>query len=256
MTANIISQSDSKHFLNFAATKIKTNIKMRQLIAVPLIFLLLLTIDSINNKANAQFNLSITKCADSAAVIALIDTVFLDGVNQNQYKNISFTGDPGAVGYFNGGYIFGFYRPQGIVMSSGFVEDLDGGNNCDSYANGNTSGGSDSDLAAASGESIQDACIIEFDFMPTGDTARFNYIFGSEEYHEWVNTQWNDVFGFFLSGPGINGTYSNGSINIAVVPGTTLPVSISNVNCGRQQTMCTPPPGAGSNVNCIFMATI
>jgi len=252
MTANIISQSDSKHFLNFAATKIKTNIKMRQLIAVPLIFLLLLTIDSINNKANAQFNLSITKCADSAAVIALIDTVFLDGVNQNQYKNISFTGDPGAVGYFNGGYIFGFYRPQGIVMSSGFVEDLDGGNNCDSYANGNTSGGSDSDLAAASGESIQDACIIEFDFMPTGDTARFNYIFGSEEYHEWVNTQWNDVFGFFLSGPGINGTYSNGSINIAVVPGTTLPVSISNVNCGRQQTMCTPPPGGGSNCEYLY----
>ena len=117
----------------------------------------LINLDS--NKAFAQFELSITKCADSAAVIALIDTVFLDGVNANQYKNIEFTGDPSAVGYFNGGYIFGFDTPQGIVMSSGFSESLDDDNTCSpANANGNTTGGSDPDLNALTSLSINDQC--------------------------------------------------------------------------------------------------
>jgi len=226
---------------------------MRRLIVVSLITLVLFLTGSINNKAVAQFGLSITKCADSAAVIALIDTVFLDGVNPNQYKNITFTGDPEAVGYFNGGYIFGFNRPQGIVMSSGFAEDLEGSNTCTpNNASGNTSGGSDSDLQSLCGFPIQDACIIEFDFMPTGDTARFNYVFGSEEYHDWVNSDYNDVFGFFLSGNGITGPYTGGTaINIATIPGLPTPtaVSINTVNCGKKDP-CDPPTGGP---NCEFL---
>ncbi len=91
-----------------------------------LLFIVLL----FNFKAKAQFNLSITQCEDSAAVVALIDTVFLDGVNPAQIKNIRFTGDPRSVGYYNGGWFFGFQGPQGIVMSSGFAGDLDKSNNC------------------------------------------------------------------------------------------------------------------------------
>lgn len=216
-------------------------------------FLLVMLLMTLSQKITfGQFSLSITRCETVADVIALIDTVFLEGVNPSQYSNITFTGDPKAVGYFNGGYLFGFNVPQGIVMGSGFVEDLDGTNSCSAFASGNTGGGGDPDLAAASGQTINDACIIEFDFMPTGDTARFNYVFGSEEYHEWVNTQWNDVFGFFLSGPGISGTYSNDAINIAIVPGTTSAVTIANVNCGRQQTNCTPPPGSGPNCQFLY----
>jgi|ETNmetMinimDraft_30_1059905.scaffolds.fasta_scaffold01482_2 gliding motility-associated-like protein len=224
---------------------------MRRILTIALAFILVFFIDIFENKVIAQFDLTITRCEDSAAVIALIDTVFLDGVNPAQYSNITFTGDSHAVGYFNGGYIFGFKRPQGIIMSSGFSESLEGSNSCTAFASGNTTGGSDPDLAQVNGDIINDACVIEFDFMPTGDSARFVYIFGSEEYHEWVNTQWNDVFGFFLSGPGISGAYSNNGINIAEVPGTSLPVSISNVNCGRQQTGCAPPPGGGSN--CVYL---
>ncbi|MFK5856599.1 MAG: choice-of-anchor L domain-containing protein [Bacteroidota bacterium] len=224
---------------------------MRKIYFFTLVIVVLFILDLADNKAVAQFNLIITKCADSAAVIALIDSVFLDGVNPNQFKNISFTGDPEAVGYFTNGYIFGFSNPSGIVMGTGFVEDFDEPNNCSNYSNGNTSGGSDPDLVIAAGGSIFDACVIEFDFMPTGDTAKFNYVFGSEEYHEWVSPAYNDVFGFFLSGPGINGTYSNGSINIAIIPGTNLPVKISNINCGDQDNACTPPPGSGPN--CQFL---
>lgn len=76
-----------------------------------------------------------------------------------------------------------------------------------------------------------DAAVLEFDFIPNGDTLRFNYVFGSEEYLEWVGSSFNDVFGFFLSGPGIAGPYSGGAANIAIVPGTvSTPVTIDNVN--------------------------
>ncbi|HZG00125.1 MAG TPA: choice-of-anchor L domain-containing protein, partial [Chitinophagales bacterium] len=72
-----------------------------------------------------------------------------------------------------------------------------------------------------------DACILEFDVMPQGESLLFEYIFGSEEYNEYVNSEYNDVFAFYISGPGIAGQQ-----NIALVPGTNVPVAINNVNCG------------------------
>ena len=62
--------------------------------------------------------------------------------------------------------------------------------------------------------------ILEFDFFPSADTVKFNYVFAGEEYLEWVNTQFNDVFAFLISGPGITGPYASpaafpgGAINI------------------------------------------
>ena len=68
-----------------------------------------------------------------------------------------------------------------------------------------------------------DAAVLEFDFVPTSDTVKFRYVFGSEEYPEFVGSI-NDVFAFFLSGPG----YAN--TNIALIPGTNTPISIATVN--------------------------
>jgi hypothetical protein len=47
----------------------------------------------------------------------------------------------------------------------------------------------------------------------------FQYVFGSEEYNEFVGTQFDDVFGFFLNGK-----------NVALIPGTNTPVSVNTVN--------------------------
>ena len=69
-------------------------------------------------------------------------------------------------------------------------------------------------------------------FEATGDSIRFNYVFGSDEYLTWVNTQYNDIFGFFLDGPGIDGPYANDAVNLAEVPDSDpqLPITISSVN--------------------------
>jgi hypothetical protein len=86
--------------------------------------------------------------------------------------------------------------------------------------------------------SVNNVAILEFDFVATGNNLSFNYIFGSDEYLEWVNSQFNDVFAFFLSGPGITGPYASpvgfpgGAINIAAIPGSNpaTPITISSVN--------------------------
>jgi len=214
------------------------------------LFALFLFIVGVNNKINAQFpQFEITPCEDSLDVVNLVKDVFLEGVASYQIKNITFKGDPTSVGHFVNGYFLGFDRKEGIVMSSGFASTLDNPNNCavQQNASGNTQGGSDNDLAQASGFTIHDACVIEFDFKPGGDTVKFSYSFGSEEYHEYVD-QFNDAFGFFLSGPGISGPYSNNSSNIAIVPGTSnTPVTINNVNCGNVPYGCNPTLPGGDH---------
>jgi len=72
---------------------------------------------------------------------------------------------------------------------------------------------------------LNDAVALEFDFIPLGDSIKFNYILSSEEYHVSFVCTYNDAFGFFISGPGITGVK-----NIALVPGTNIPVTITNVN--------------------------
>ena len=88
------------------------------------------------------------------------------------------------------------------------------------------------ELGTPSCGNYNNIAILEFDFVPAGDTMVFDYVFGSEEYGSFTCTQYNDAFGFFLSGPGINGTFSNNAINIANIPGTSTPVAINTVNSG------------------------
>src|SRR5690606_23084302 len=106
---------------------------------------------------------------------------------------------------------------------------------------------------------VNDAAIIEFDFIPNSDTIEFTYVFGSSEYPDYstgnpvggfVGQQFNDVFGFFISGPGITGPYQSppgfpgGAQNVAFVPGTSpnLPITVSSVHNGSNTVQFTSPP--------------
>ena len=155
--------------------------------------------------------------------------------------NITYTGAPISRGKFWGGP-GNIGIEDGVILTSGSVNIAPGPNSSGGAGqNVNTSG--DPDLGQLAGVSTFDACILEFDFIPQSSMVSFRYVFGSEEYHEYVNS-FNDVFGFFISGPGINGPYSNNGINIALVPLSTDPVSINTVNNGTTNQ--------GPCMNCVY----
>lgn len=131
-----------------------------------------------------------------------------------------------SLGHFvDGADAIGFQR--GLVMSTGYV--INFANNGAGTASANTSPDTTlQELTALALGQIHDVAYLRITFRPFSDSIKFRFIFGSEEYPEYACTAFNDVFGFFLSGPKEGGGFYN-SQNIALVPGTNLPVSISNI---------------------------
>lgn len=173
---------------------------------------------------NAQL---ITNTAQSPA--GLVQNVLLGpGVT---VSNIMYNGAGGSIGYFDGSAT-NLGINQGIVMTTGTVNNTGAGphgpNNQANAGVDNGAGGSVLLSNIIGGATTYNAAILEFDFVPYSDTVKFRYVFGSEEYPEFAppnNSNFNDVFGFFISGPGISGFQ-----NIAQLPGGAGVVSINNVN--------------------------
>ena len=120
---------------------------------------------------------------------------------------------------------------QGLLLSTGKGQVAIGPNNqvgASQIANFPVTG--DADLATITSGAIKNKASLEFDFVAQGNNISFNFVFASEEYLEYVNSSFNDVFGFFISGPGISGPFTGGATNIALIPNTSIPISINTVN--------------------------
>lgn len=148
----------------------------------------------------------------------------LAGANIN-IINPTIVGDTSQYGLFNFTGT-GLGLSSGVILSTGDIDNAVGPN---SSLSTSTSYGlpGDPDLTALAGFGTEDAVVFEFEFEVQGDELEFNFVFLSEEYNEFVNTGFNDVFAFYISGPGIVGQE-----NLAVVPGTTTPVTINSINNG------------------------
>ena len=173
---------------------------------------------------------------------------FLIGNNNVQVSNITFTGDTAQLGIMSNLNPSPFAISNGVLLSTDHILNLDPLNVLFNTLTNPIA--NDPDLLTVANSvpplinqtftvaDVNDIAELEFDFVASGDTLRFNYIFGSNEYLTYVNTQYNDVFSFFISGPGISGPYAspaafpNGAENIAFVPGSDpiLPITISSVN--------------------------
>ncbi len=154
-----------------------------------------------------------------------------------QISNVSVTACDSSYGYYQSNATE-LGTSQGLLLTTGKALYAVGPNN--SIGNCSTSAGTcdyfDNDcpgsplLNQAQDRTTYDATQFEFDIIPQGDSLRFKYTFASEEYNEWVNSQFNDVFGFYISGPGI-GT----DVNIALIPTTGQIVAINTVNALTNQ---------------------
>jgi gliding motility-associated-like protein len=151
------------------------------------------------------------------------------------------------VGYFDATATT-FPIPEGIILGCGNVQLAIGPNSSSSATDnsGVATDPNDPDMAMIGSPYMQnDEAILEFDFIPSGDSVVFNYIFASEEYHEYSTSSFNDGFGFIISGPGFAGPFSGGGVNIAEIPGTGLPVTMNNLNNGSSNT--------GPCTNCAYL---
>lgn len=144
---------------------------------------------------------------------------------------------------------------NGVVLSTGFLNGLDGPA---TNFNSDQTGGSatDPDLMQLTGVGVYDLVALEFDFVPDENLLTFDFVFASEEYPEYVCELFNDGFGFFLSGPGISGPYSNNAANIALLPGSATPITINNVNNGSIIVGNCPPSNEQYYVDNTAGATI
>lgn len=151
-------------------------------------------------------------------------TVLSAGYQYFPYAIGTFTDSIGSIG-----------MTGGLVMATGLVHLVEPPNLSQSTSmGGQTSGLMDVDLMQLLYPPAQqwDAAILNIDLIPAGDSLQLRYVFGSEEYDEYVCSIKNDVMGIFLSGPGIAGPHSNGAINMATLPATGLPVCVNTVNLG------------------------
>lgn len=169
--------------------------------------------------------------------------------------SVKYEGAPEAVGYFNNAQgLIGIER--GIVLTNGRVQTTGSGptirygidaasKNIANNDNLNNPKDDDIDkiISTSIAPNVKSTNLSKYtiSFIPSADTLRFKYVFASEEYPEYICQNYNDIFGFFISGPGITGPFQNNGQNIALIPNTNLPVSINNINLGNASLANCPP---------------
>lgn len=191
--------------------------------------------------------------ANGQNVKTLLETRFLGG--GIEISNVRFNGQ----NVVNSNQIGFFSNPNtaspnvglasGIVMVTGNVNDAAAGTSSGivSSTSSPATNGNDWSIPLRmvlnsqgnAGESMNDVAVLQFDFVASGEYVKFDYVFASEEYPGFVHSSFNDAFGFFISGPyDLQGNPVDEGIpyqyrNIAVIPGTTEPITINTVHDQR-----------------------
>ena len=180
-----------------------------------------------NDKTGLLEMLNLLTVNGGVGAQSLVQDVFIGG-GCFDVTGAAAVGNSAGIGSFSSGSS-SVILDEGVILSTGNISNAPGPNNSNGAGNV-LGGGGDPDLSLLTGGNLFDVVGLEFDFQPTIATINFQYVFASEEYCEYVNSQFNDVFGFFISGPGISGGFSSNGQNIAVLPGSGLYVAINTVN--------------------------
>ncbi|MBN8701788.1 MAG: choice-of-anchor L domain-containing protein [Bacteroidetes bacterium] len=139
-----------------------------------------------------------------------------------------------SMGLFSNATTSNLGLDSGLILTTGVISDLDQ-NSSYQTSTGNGSAG-DPDLGGIAGNSVFDGCKIEFDITPYCDSLKIRYVYGSEEYPEYVNSGYNDAFAFFVSGANPSGG-NYVKENIALTPGSNSPVTINTINGGSNSSL-------------------
>ena len=191
------------------------NTKLENGLRLALVMVLLSIVPS-----QAQFRIDTSFTAERLVKKILIGNGVLVGP-------VSYLGPKHAIAYFQDP-AFNIHLEEGIVLTTGNAFFVKGPNRAPDrgWASG-TAG--DTDLDQLSAGKTHDAATLEFDFVTSSEYLSFNFTFGSEEYLEYVDSKYNDVFGFFIDGPGLE------HVNLAVLPQTGAPITVNSINHKRNK---------------------
>ncbi|MFL2610626.1 MAG: choice-of-anchor L domain-containing protein [Flavobacteriaceae bacterium] len=167
----------------------------------------------------------------------LVTDVLIDS-ECNQSFNISSStgsdfGSTNGIGYFeSNGSSWPF--ENGLIMTSGDVANAVGPES-GVISDGDYNWPGDADLEAyipgLNAGDTNNASILEFNFVPVSNNISFDFIFAAEEYGTFQCT-FTDAFAFLLTDSSGNTT------NLAIVPGTTDPISVLTVRDGQYNDSC------------------
>lgn len=143
----------------------------------------------------------------NATALQMAESIFGDDI-QIVANSVSYSGDATSSGIYSDGLATspGFAPSDtGVILSTGLAQSV---TNTTGEANQSASTTADSvngidgdlDFNAAAGQATFDAAFIEASFIPEGDTLTFQFVFGSEEYPEFVNSGFNDTIGVWVNG--------------------------------------------------------
>ena len=139
----------------------------------------------------------------------------------NQAGNITYP----QIGSFNRNGFTSFPFTSGLVMTTGNVSIAAGPNNSSSASSAVSPSYTETALSSYTTNNVTSSASLEFDFIAMTDEFSFNFIFGSEEYCEYVNSSFNDVFAFLLTG----------------VDPVTYAITTKNVAIGNKLTLAAEP---------------
>jgi hypothetical protein len=178
------------------------------------------------------------KLADISSTVEIIDIKSTDEVakflssKEIKINDIKYPNKNNSIKFFKQKDPGEFSIISGLFLTTGMPLNAIGPNDSPSISavNGNmpTPDKNLSSLVNNANSLLFDASIIEFDIQIDADSLVFQYAFASEEFPEFL--QFNDVFGLFISGPGLNNNPKDTTLNLATLPDRKTPISVSSIN--------------------------
>lgn len=189
-------------------------------------------------KASWQCSNKVCKLPETVKVDTAINETKLNNTLSSSLVDIKVTNvdcSQGAIGIFSDGDKTNLGIDNGLLITSGQSILVQGPNLLpDAGFSHDKDGDPDLDtLSALLGSNLlsNDACVIEMEAFVNSNELNFEFLFGSEEYPEFANSDFNDIFALFIEGPGIDGIPElGGKKNLAVLPNTETFIEINNVN--------------------------
>ncbi|WP_027243986.1 choice-of-anchor L domain-containing protein [Leisingera daeponensis] len=179
----------------------------------------------------------------TASALQMAEEIFGDGVT---VTSAAYSGDALSSGIYSGADTTTpgvAPADSGVILSTGYARDFtnsDGSTNTNQRTDTttNTAGvDGDADFNALAGTQTFDASILEVEFIPDGDTLTIDFVLSSEEYPEFVNSQYNDVIGVWVNGVEAKVSIGDGTASIGNINDGSENIYVDNTGDGFNTEM-------------------